>query len=109
LKLLQTTRARWTALYFVLFLISSALLLFVSFLLLDNALRHQIDLRLSDEMHSLAREADIAIAIRRRSGNERGFKYAFFDKAGVAIAGELTTLPQHHGFFDAAKRLPMVF
>jgi signal transduction histidine kinase len=102
LKLLQTTRARWTALYFVLFLFSSALLLFVSFLLLDNALRHQIDLRLSDEMNSFTSEVDIAMAIKRRSGNERGFRYVFYDKAGAAIAGELTTLLQHPGFFDAA-------
>jgi signal transduction histidine kinase len=101
MALFKTTGAKLTASYVVMFCVSMALLFGLSMFMLDQALRSQIDLRLSAEMQDLVAEPVVKHAITERLNLKKGLKYRLTSKSGEVLAGDLGPVPAAEGFFNA--------
>lgn len=104
--LLKTTSAKLTASYVALFFISMAVLFGIATVMLDQALRSQIDLRLNAEMQDLVAEPVLEVAITERLNLKKGLKYRLTAKSGDVLAGDLgdvgpPALGWGEGFFNA--------
>jgi signal transduction histidine kinase len=96
-----TTGAKLTASYIVMFFVSMALLFGFSIFILDQALRSQIDLRLSAEMQDLVAEPVLRDAINERLNLKKGLNYRLTTKTGEVLAGNLGDVGTGEGFFNA--------
>jgi signal transduction histidine kinase len=101
MSLFKSMGAKLTASYVVMFCLSMALLFGISIFILDEALRRQIDLRLSAEMQDLVAEPVLTDAITERLSLKKGLKYRLTTKAGDVLAGDLAFVRPGEGFFNA--------
>ena len=74
----------------------------LSLFLVDNALRRQIDMRLSTESQALLNEPSLDVGISSRLSTGRSFRYRFVKTPGQKPAGDLETSTHQLGFFDLA-------
>ena len=99
--LFKTTGAKLTASYVALFCVSMAVLFGIAIVMLDQALRSQIDLRLTGEMQDLLEEQSLPEAIASRLNGRKGLQYRLTNKAGEVLAGDLAPVGQSEGFFNS--------
>ncbi len=96
--------ARLAAFYAALFSLSVIALGIISVVLVDAALRRQIDTRISAEMNDLlaisSNGSALADVIKSRIGNEIGLKYRLETTAGTLIAGNLAPTGSASGWFN---------
>jgi hypothetical protein len=85
MALFKTTSAKLTASYVALFFISMAVLFAIATVMLDQALRSQIDLRLTAEMQDLVAEPVLQDAITERLNLKKGLKYRLTTKTGRCL------------------------
>jgi signal transduction histidine kinase len=96
----QSTGAKLTLFYVVLFFVTSAVLSVVAIFLVDGALRRQVDLRLTTEVQVLQSAPALVEAITSRMGNQGGIKYSLVDEAGHHVIGDLSSNTTQNGFFN---------
>ena len=103
-KSLRSTGARLAAFYAALFSLSVIALGVISGVLIDAALRRQIDTRISAEMNDLlaisTHAGPLADVIKSRVGNEKGLKYRLETASGTLIAGDLAPAGKTQGWFN---------
>jgi signal transduction histidine kinase len=108
-RLLKTASFRLTALYSAVFMMSFALLLLLTFIILTAALREQIKVKVMgdlDDMTSEWREDGlpaISSDIAQRTGNslKSGAFYYLEDATGKKLAGNLANAPRIAGWQEA--------
>lgn len=100
----RSTAARLAAFYAVLFSLSVIALGTISVVLVDAALRRQIDTRISAEMNDLlaisSNGSALADVIKSRIGNEIGLKYRLETTTGALLAGNLAPTGSASGWFN---------
>ena len=103
-KSLRSTGARLAAFYAALFSLSVIALGVISGVLINAALRRQIDTRISAEMNDLlaisTHAGPLADVIKSRIGNEKGLKYRLETASGTLIAGDLAPAGKTQGWFN---------
>jgi signal transduction histidine kinase len=108
-RLLKTASFRLTALYSAVFMLTFALLLVVTYLILTAALREQIKVKVQDDLKALTIDwQEDGLASIERDLNERadvtigtGEFYYLEDATGKKLAGNLRDIPRMSGWQEA--------
>jgi hypothetical protein len=110
-RLLKTASFRLTALYSAVFMLSFALLLLLTYLILTAALRDQIKVKVEEDLQALSAEyredglSSIIKDVEEKSGLTQtlGVFYYLENAAGAKLAGKLSNIKRVTGRYIAGQ------